>query len=134
MVVHPPAANSETAFFLRWAREARIEGDDFEELRPGREDDVDGKGTHDVEEADARVGNGAGLAPERFGEVGNGVEREGEQVEDGEHGGEIGFAVAEIVFEVVAFGLEGVEGFVLDLPAGAAAGVPQAFRDEIVSN
>src|SRR5580658_7365421 len=84
-----PRQNSEKAFFLRGAREPRVEGDDFEELRPRREDDVHGKGAHGVEEADARVGHVAGLPPERFSEVGDGVEREGEQVEDREHGGEI---------------------------------------------
>ena len=33
-------------------------------------------------------------------------------------------AVAEIVFEVIALGFQGVEAFVLDLPARPAAGGP----------
>ena len=54
-------------------------------------------------------------------EVGNGVEREGEQVEADQEAGQGLLAVAEVVLEVVALGLEHVEGLVLDLPAGAAA-------------
>ena len=70
--------------------------------------------------------SGAGLIdrlkPEIVGQVGDGVEREGQQVEDGKDGREVLLAVAEIVFEVVALGFQGVEAFVLDLPARPAAG------------
>ena len=40
----------------------------------------------------------------------------------GQQGGEVLFAVAEVVFEVIALGLEGVVVFVLDLPASPARG------------
>jgi hypothetical protein len=57
--------------------------------------------------------SGAGLIdrlkPEIVGQVGDGVEREGQQVEDGKDGREVLLAVAEIVFEVVALGFQGVE-------------------------
>ena len=46
-----------------------------------------------------------------MGQVGDGVEREGQQVEDGEDGREVLLAVAEIVFEVIAFGFQDVEAF-----------------------
>jgi len=39
---------------------------------------------------------------------------EGQQVEDGDDGGEVLLAMAEIVFEVIALGFQGVEAF--DLP------------------
>ena len=45
------------------------------------------------------------------------MECEGQQVEDGKDSREVLLAVAEIVFEVVALGFQGVEAFVLDLPA-----------------
>jgi len=45
-----------------------------------------------------------------------------QQVEGDEDAGECFLAVTEIVFEVVAVGLEDVEGLVLDLPASPAAG------------
>src|SRR4051812_13481241 len=50
------------------------------------------------------------------------MECEGEQVHGGEHHGEVLLAVAEVVLEVVAVGLEDVEAFVLDLPSGPSAG------------
>jgi hypothetical protein len=43
------------------------------------------------------------------------MHREGEQVHGGEHHGEVLLAVPEVVFKVVAVGLEDVEAFVLDL-------------------
>jgi len=50
------------------------------------------------------------------------MEREGQQVKGHEQIRQGLFAVSEIVFEVVAAGLENVEGLVLDLPSGSAAG------------
>ena len=76
--------------------------------------------------------SGAGLIdrlqPEIVGQVGDGVEREGQQVEDGKDGREVLLAVAEIVFEVIALGFQGIEAFVLDLPACPAAGRPMRRR------
>src|SRR5580658_7407381 len=48
------------------------------------------------------------------------MEGEGEQVEAGQGGREVDFAVAEIVFEIVAVVLENIEGFVFDFPSCAA--------------
>src|SRR5271165_5176107 len=62
-----------------------------------------------------------GLAPGRFDEVEHGVPGEGEHVEGGERHGQIGLAMAEIVFEFVAMVFQDVEAFVLDLPPRAAA-------------
>ena len=39
-----------------------------------------------------------------------------------EDGGEVALSVAEFVLDVVTLGLENVEGFVLDFPAGPPAG------------
>src|SRR4051794_4716878 len=50
------------------------------------------------------------------------MECEGEQVHGSEHHGKVLLAVAEVVLEVVAVGLEAVEAFVLDLPSGPGAG------------
>src|SRR5271169_3763143 len=63
-----------------------------------------------------------GLQPKVIGEFGDGVEGEGQQVEGGEDGGKVLLAVAEIVFEVIALVFQGIEAFVLDLPACPAAG------------
>ena len=47
---------------------------------------------------------------------------EGQQVQGGKHGGKVLLAVPEIVFQVVALGLQGVERLVFDLPACPATG------------
>ncbi len=55
-----------------------------------------------LEQAAAGAEPLAGLLPQGFGEFAGGVQGEGEQVEDDEHGGEGVLAVAEVVFEVAA--------------------------------
>ena len=100
-----------------WA--ARGEGG--EQDRPGREDEVDGQGAQVLEEPLACAGRLAGGAPERVGELADGVAGEGEQVERGEHGGEVPPAMPEVVLEMVALGLQDVEALVLDLPPCPAA-------------
>src|SRR3954466_8414849 len=75
-----------------------------------------------LEEAVSGAAGGDGGAPGEDTEIGDGVEGEGEQVEGDEEVGQGELAVAEVVLEVVALGLEDVEGLVLDLPSGAAAG------------
>src|SRR4051812_12611604 len=62
------------------------------------------------------------LAPEIFGQIADGMEGESEQVQGDEHGGKIDFAVAEVVFEMVAVVLQNIEAFVLDLPTRPATG------------
>ena len=65
-----------------------------------------------------------------MGEFGNGVEGEGQQVEGGEDGGQVPLSMTEIVFEVIALSFQGVEAFVLDLPARPAAGCQfDRYRD-----
>jgi hypothetical protein len=83
----------------------------------GCEDHENGYRAQAVEESEASVGLGARPLPQIIEEIGDGVAGEGQKVEGGKHRGMIMLAVAEIVFEVVAFGLERVEGLVLDLPA-----------------
>ena len=74
------------------------------------------------EEAGSFFRRFSGLAPGRLAEVEHGAPGEGEEVEGGERHGQIGLAMAEIVFELVAVVFQDVEAFVLDLPPGAAAG------------
>ena len=61
--------------------------------------------------------------------VEDGVYQVGEEDQGRQYGGQVLFAMAIIVFEVVALGLEGIVVFVLDFPA-AAAGSDQ--RDHIL--
>src|SRR5689334_1599187 len=67
--------------------------------------------------ARARSFGGSGLGPELFEAVADRMACESEQI----HGSEL-LAVAEVVLEVVAVGLEDAEAFVLDLPSGPGAG------------
>jgi hypothetical protein len=53
-----------------------------------------------LEEAASGAGPLDSLQPKVVGELGNGVEGEGQQVEDGEDSGQVLLAVAEIVLEV----------------------------------
>ena len=57
------------------------------------------------------------LAPSQHGEPGHGMEREGQQIENHQNGGEGFLAMPEIVLEILSTGLEHVEGLVLDLPS-----------------
>lgn len=81
---------------------------------PGWEDEEDGERAQVIEESAAGSGLVAGLGPQPFGQFGDRVAGECNEIEDDEHGGEVVTAVAEIVFEVVAFGLQRIEGLVLD--------------------
>src|SRR5512134_538481 len=96
-------------------------GDDGEQGLPIWEDDVCRDGAQMLEEAVLGAAGGERGAPREDTEIGDRVEREGEQIEADQEVGQGLLAVAEVVLEVVAFGLEHVEGLVLDLPAGAAA-------------
>ena len=75
-----------------------------------------------LEEAILRTTCDDGGSPGEDGEIGGGVEGEGEQVKGDQHAGEGFLTMSEIVFEVVSVGLEHVESLVLDLPACATAG------------
>ncbi len=71
------------------------------------------------------VGRAAGDhrgSPGENAKISRGVKREGKQVESDQNPGEGFLAMSEAVLKVVAVGLEHVEGLVLDLPAGPAAG------------
>src|SRR5258708_5877911 len=97
-------------------------GDGLKEMGPIVEDDVGGGGSGVLEEAISGATGSDGGAPGEDAELRDGVEGKGQQVEGGEDVGEGLLAVTEIVFEVVDAALENVEGLVLDLPSGAAAG------------
>jgi hypothetical protein len=58
--------------------------------------------------------------------VADGVEGERQQIERGEEGGKVLLAVSEVVLEVIAAGLEGIERLVLDLPSGRPQAVSSA--------
>ena len=53
-------------------------------------------------------------------QVEDGLEEESQQIEAEQEGSQVLAAVAEIVFQMVAFGFEHVIIFVLNLPAGPA--------------
>ena len=89
---------------------------------PGGKDQERGDGREIVEELAAGAELLPGGAPEFVGDVADGVNGEGQQVQSRQDGGEVALAVTEIVLDVVSLGLENVEGLVLDLPAGATAG------------
>ena len=109
-------------------------------MRPVLEDHVNGDSPQVLEEAVSWTARDNGGSPDKIGEIGGGVEREGEQVERDEDAGESFFAVPEIVLEIISFGLEHVERLVLDLPSGAPAGREfgdvagryREVRDEVV--
>jgi len=63
-----------------------------------------------------------GRAPQFVGDIAGGMKREGQKVEGGENGGQALFAVAEIVFDVVAFGFQYIECLIFDFPSGTTAG------------
>jgi len=124
---------------LSWRSYGR-RGDGSEEVRPVLEDHVNGDSPQVLEEAVSWTARDNGGSPDKIGEIGGGVEREGEQVERDEDAGESFFAVPEIVLEIISFGLEHVERLVLDLPSGAPAGREfgdvagryREVRDEVV--
>ena len=63
-----------------------------------------------------------GQAPDFVADVADGMDSEGKKVQGDEDGGKVQLAMTEAVLKVVSLGLENIEGFVLDLPAGATAG------------
>src|SRR5271170_2950420 len=95
------------------------EGQGCKQAVPRGENKEDCDGSQPFEEA---VACSCLVEPKVIGEFGDGVEGEGQQVEGGEDGGQVLLAVAEIVFEVIALVFQGIEAFVLDLPACPAAG------------
>src|SRR5580658_5234486 len=104
------------------ARRRLGEGQGFEQVLPGGKDQKGGDRGEVAEERPACSELLPGGAPQLVGDVADGVDREGQQVQRYQDGGEVLLAVAEVVLDVVSLGLEDVEGFVLDFPAGATAG------------
>src|SRR3954447_15498828 len=98
------------------------EGQRYQKVVPGGEDQEGGDGSQVFEEAAVGSHLLPRLAPEIFGQIADGMEGESEQVQGDKHGGKIGFPVPEVVFEMVAVVLQNVEAFVLDLPARPATG------------
>ncbi|MFP5250639.1 MAG: hypothetical protein ACLGP3_12520 [Acidobacteriota bacterium] len=74
------------------------------------------------EEGFARADGLAGLLPEGFQAVQDGVEGEGQQVERGKGGSQMLLAVSEVVGQVAAVLLQHIEAFVLDLPTSSGTG------------
>src|SRR5919112_2847187 len=97
------------------------EGQRCQKVVPSGEDQEGGDGSQVFEEPAAGAHLLHRLAPEIFSQIADGMESESQQVQGDEHGGKIVFAVAEVVFEMVAVVLQDIEAFILDLPAAAAA-------------
>jgi hypothetical protein len=85
----------------------------------GREDDDGEDPAQTFPELGLGAESGAELTEEVPGVLNDLIDGEGQKHEQGEDGGEIFGAVPIVVLEMVALIFEGVEGFVLDLPAGA---------------
>jgi len=100
----------------------RRRGDGQKQMVPVPKHHVSGDGPQMLEEAIGRTARDDGGSPGEDAEISGGVEREGQQVEGDQNTGEGFLAVAKVVFEIVSVGLQHVEGLVLDLPPGAAAG------------
>ena len=84
---------------------------------PRLEHHVDGERAQMFEEPIGRATRDHRLAPGQDGEPSHGMEREGQQIENHQNGGEGFLTMPEIVLEIVSTGLEHVEGLVLDLPS-----------------
>jgi hypothetical protein len=104
----------------RWPYRRR--GDGLEQMRPVPEDDIGGDGPQMLEEAIRGAACDDGSLPGDDPEVSGGVECEGQQIEGDQNTGKGFAAVSKVVPKVGSVSLEHVEGLVLDLPAGAAAG------------
>jgi hypothetical protein len=88
-----------------------------EQIFPGWEDQKDGDGGELAEEVVAGPLFFAGCAPEVIGDIADGMECEGNEVQRDEDGGEVCFAVSEVVLEVLAVVFQDIEGLVLDFPS-----------------
>src|SRR3954454_5530368 len=104
---------------IRWGS---CEGQRCQKVVPGGEDQEGGDGSQVFEEPAAGSHLLHRPAPQIFSEIADGMEGESEKVQGDEHRGKIDFAVAEVVFEMVAVVLQDIEAFILDLPARPAAG------------
>ena len=91
----------------------------FERLPTG-EVEIAGESPHVIEEGFSGGQSGAQEAVVLVGKFQDGVEEEGQDVQNGQEQGKMSLAVAEIMFLMIALGFEGVVVLVLDLPAGAA--------------
>ena len=113
------------AFFAErsWAERWRPgEGQAPEKVVPGREHEIGGDSPQIVEKPLAGHQFPLGRAPSPVAQVTDRMTGEGQQIEDREHGGQVLFAVPEIVLQVVAPGFQDIEAFVLDLPPCPATG------------
>jgi len=81
-----------------------------------------GEGAQVVEEGLAAGQGGADEPVVLVGKGKEGVVEEGQDVHRGQQRGQMLLAMAEVVFEVVALGLEGVVVLVFDFPPGASRG------------
>src|SRR6202007_191303 len=99
-----------------------LESKRLQQNLPGGKNDVAGDGGEIVEELAAGGEFLPSAMPDSLGAVADGVDREGQEIQGREHGGEVLFSVAEIVLDIITLGFENVEGLVFDLPVGAPAG------------
>ena len=81
----------------------------------------------------ARSGRGANHLVARIGHFQKRVQAEGQQVHGQQQAGEMFFAVAKVVFKMIALGLENVIVLVLDLPPGPASGDQPADSIAVIS-
>jgi hypothetical protein len=96
------------------------EGQGFEDIVPRGKNQIGGQADETAEELHAPARFRSGQLPQRLDMIADGVTGEGKEIEDGEAGREILFAVAEVVLEVVALGLQHIGSAVLYHPSGAA--------------
>ncbi len=97
-------------------------GDRAEQRAPAAEVLVLREQVQGQEEAPSAAALPLGRQPQRAQLEAHRMEGEGEQVQGQQRVGQAVLAVAEVVLDVAALVLEDVEGLILDLPAGAAAG------------
>ncbi len=98
-----------------------------DESGPVWKDEVSGDGGEVLKEALAGADARPRFLPGPGCQVAQRVPGEGEQVHGDQQGREVLIAVAEVVFEVVALGLEEVEALVLDLPPSPCSPWHQSY-------
>src|SRR3954471_1668321 len=97
-------------------------GESEQQIVPRREDQIGGDRRQLAEEIGAWPELGPCSTPEFIADVADRVDRERQQIEAHQDGGEVVLAVSEAVLEVIALGLEDVERLILDLPPCPATG------------
>jgi hypothetical protein len=94
----------------------------FEEFAPAGEHEIGGESRERLEEALAGHQFASRGLPCPITEVADRMKGERRQIQRCQDAGEMLLPMPEVVFQVVALGLENVERLVLDLPTGTPAG------------